>query len=56
MIRKVGGEGIFSMAYQGIDAVWMRWFIPGGAMLSTEAEDTRQHAERLAELDQVRHH
>ena len=22
MIRKVGGEGIFSMTYQGIDAVW----------------------------------
>lgn len=34
------------MAYQGIDAVWMRWFIPGSAMLLTEAEAAQQRAER----------
>jgi hypothetical protein len=33
------------MAYQGIDAVWLRWFIPGGAMLLTEAEAAQQRAE-----------
>ena len=33
------------MAYQGIDAVWLRWFTPGGAMLLTEAEAAQQRAE-----------
>jgi len=37
------------MAYQGIDAVWLRWFTWGGAMLLTEAEAAQQRAERLAE-------
>ncbi len=33
------------MAYQGIDAVWLRWFTWGGAMLLTEAEAAQQRAE-----------
>ena len=45
------------MTYQGIDAVWMRWFIPGGAMLSPDL--LQQSGETLAgrisyvELDPV---
>ena len=31
--------------FRGIEAVWLRWFTPEGAMLPTEAEAARQHAE-----------
>ena len=35
--------------FRGIDAVWLRWFTPEGAMLPTEAEAAQQRAEHLAE-------
>ena len=31
--------------FRGIEAVWLRWFTPEGAMLPTEAEVAQQHAE-----------
>jgi hypothetical protein len=31
--------------FRGIEAVWLRWFTPEGAMLPTEAEAAQQRAE-----------
>jgi hypothetical protein len=34
--------GVWNGAYHGVEAPWLRWFTPGGAVLPTEAEGAAQ--------------
>lgn len=45
--------GRWSGTFQGIEAVWLRWFTPEGEMLPTEAEAARQHAEDAEQRAEV---
>lgn len=45
--------GRWSGTFQGIEAVWLRWFTPEGEMLLTEAEAARQHAEDAEQRAEV---
>lgn len=43
------GLGLWQGEYAGINRLWLRWYDRKGNWISTEAEQERQRAERLAE-------